>query len=209
MPEYLLLNSLSCRTGYFIWQRIRVRLLYVGVNDWLPGGIEHRLFDNGYCGGCGFTIIRRFIQYPESRMKFSFTNQAKLDIKGVQGFLLLFCVGRTIFSPLVNIYGLVSSFKEIQEYIWIPQFLGLLLAIAILTLCEVVFGIVAGIELWRVKGHAVKLAKTYLFTSLCLVAAIAVVPILFGFPAEVLKGALPNVLRSSSQSSQSGGCWIE
>src|SRR5262249_20060246 len=80
--------------------------------------------------------------------------------KGVRGWLLLLCLGLTVFTPLFTIGSLATGFSESSKYF--DQFPGLLIITVtdtILSLGMMVFSIYAGTGLWSIRPGAVQTAK--------------------------------------------------
>jgi hypothetical protein len=74
------------------------------------------------------------------------------DLKGVFGWLLLFCVILTVVGPLVMVAGGRSGSLLVDLFSW----------------AKVVFGIFVGINLWSQSPHALKLLRIYFVVALVL-----------------------------------------
>ena len=104
--------------------------------------------------------------------------------KGVGGWLLLFCLGLTVFNPIITLVNLAWGFSQNVEYF--DQFPGLLVITAIDTLLSLgLMGIsvYAGIGLWSIRPGAVQMAKRYLLCSLAYLAVASILPFMAGLPS--------------------------
>jgi|YelNatPaOPRAMG01_1025707.scaffolds.fasta_scaffold17313_4 hypothetical protein len=104
--------------------------------------------------------------------------------KGVRGWLLLFCLGCTILSPLLTIGGLLKEFAD-NNWQAVDLFPGLRAATqidAVLRLAVTAFGIYAGVRLWRVRPRAVRTAKGYLLAVLAYSVVAALLPLTAAVP---------------------------
>ncbi|MFZ2642508.1 MAG: DUF2569 family protein [Verrucomicrobiia bacterium] len=105
--------------------------------------------------------------------------------KRVGGWLLLFCLGLTVFGPLITLSSLVASFTEAAKYF--DRFPGLLVITIIdslLSLGLMTFGIFTGVVLWRVRPGALGIAKGYLLCFFIYIVIAAVLPFLSGLPSQ-------------------------
>lgn len=123
--------------------------------------------------------------------------------KGVGGWLLLFCLGLIVFTPVITVGSLAASYGESSQYF--DRFPGLLMITVVDTLLSVGlmgFSIYAGVGLWSIRPGAVQTAKRYLLCSLGCHAIAAVLPFMAGLPsaayeainAEVVKQTVRGVL---------------
>jgi len=123
--------------------------------------------------------------------------------KGVAGWLLLFCLGLTVFSPSITIGSLVTAYS--QTSIYFDQFPGLFVIIVIDTLLSVIltaYGIYAGVRLWRIQPNAVQTAKRYLLCFLGYQVIASILPFTAGLPsaandamtAEVAKDTVRGII---------------
>jgi hypothetical protein len=131
------------------------------------------------------------------------TSDPEPRYKGVGGWLLLLCLGLTVFGPVVTIYSLASGYTESSQYF--DQFPGLKIITVVdslLSLGLMAFSIYAGAGLWSIRPGAVQMAKRYLLCFLGYHAIAAILPFLAGLPAaaneamivEVVKNTLRGVL---------------
>ena len=108
------------------------------------------------CEGCG----TRFV---ENR---AVPQQPPKQLSGVQGWLLLFCVGLTILGPLNYFYLGISTARTMALGPLTPKerFFDVLILIqaAVLT----AFSFIAGFFMWTVRPRAVLFAKAFLFAVL-------------------------------------------
>ncbi len=104
--------------------------------------------------------------------------------KGVGGWLLLLCLGLTVFTPLLTIGSLAMGFSESSKYF--DQFPGLLVITVtdtVLCLGLMAFSIYAGTGLWSIRPGAVQMAKRYLLCFLGYKAVAAILPFMAGLPS--------------------------
>ena len=90
------------------------------------------------------TILQQVQNYQTEKKKLEMENK----YKGVGGWLLLFCVGLTILSPL----NLLLEISKESGFTFVVIF----------DICLICFCIYTGFCLWTVRPNAVKLAKIYL-----------------------------------------------
>jgi hypothetical protein len=122
--------------------------------------------------------------------------------KGVGGWLLLFCLSLTVFSPLITLGSFAASYYKCFQHF--HRFPGLLVIAVIDTLlipALVAFSIYAGVALWHIRPGAVRTAKRFLLSVLGYQAIAAVLPFMAGLPPaatgaiiiKVVDGAMTNV----------------
>jgi uncharacterized protein DUF2569 len=110
---------------------------------------------------------------------------AEPEYKGVGGWLLLLCLGLTVFTPLLTIGSLATTYRSSLEYF--VQFPGLLVVTVIDTIFSLglmAFGFYAGIGLWSIRPGAVKMARRFLLCTLGYQAIAAILPFMAGLPPE-------------------------
>jgi hypothetical protein len=118
--------------------------------------------------------------------------------KGVGGWLLLFCLGLTVFSPLLTIGSLAASYSDSSQYF--DQFPGLLVVTVIDTLLSVglmAFSIYAGTGLWRIRPGAVQMAKRYLLCFLGYHVVAAILPFMAGLPSEANEAMIAQIAKDT------------
>lgn len=94
---------------------------------------------------------------------------------GVGGWLALFILGMTIFSPILTALNLVKEFEG----------LGLVAIFdAVISVPLMFFGIYAGVRLWKIRPNAVRTAKRYLVAYFVYSAAILLLVILGSISAQ-------------------------
>lgn len=114
--------------------------------------------------------------------------------KGVGGWLLLFCIGLIIISPLLNIFSITSGYQEVSPYFEVyPRILPIVIITSVLGIVLSCFSIYAGIVLWKIRPNAVKIAKNYLLTMLGYSILSAFLPFMAGLPAEANQAMLTTV----------------
>lgn len=90
------------------------------------------------------------------------------DYEGVRGWLLVFCVVRTILAPIFNAALVAYNYQKIEIYFaFVSGMRSYFLLSSFLSLAITAFGVYVGIALWTRKPGAVSAAKDYLFISLC------------------------------------------
>ncbi len=105
--------------------------------------------------------------------------------KGIGGWLLILCLGFTVFSPLITLVQLIVEYNNASNYSdRFPDLMVVTVIDIILSLGMTTFSIVAGINLWQIRPGAIQLAKKYLLCVLgyCVIAAI--LPFMAGLPSS-------------------------
>jgi hypothetical protein len=118
--------------------------------------------------------------------------------KAVGGWLMFFCFGLTVLSPLVTLGSLVASYNETSQYF--SEFTGLQVITVIDTLLSVglmVFSIYSGVGLLRIRPGAVQMAKRYLLCLLGYLVVAAILPFLAGLPAEANNGMIESITKDT------------
>jgi hypothetical protein len=114
--------------------------------------------------------------------------------KGVRGWLLFFCVGLTVLTPLYTMANLASGYSAVSKVA--DRLPGLMMAIMLDIIMGVIimaFSILAGVFLWSVRPGAVKVTKAYLIT-LCLYSVLEISI----FMAALPKGASDKFVSSAT-----------
>jgi hypothetical protein len=114
--------------------------------------------------------------------------------KGVGGWLLLLCLGLTVFTPLLTIRLLAMGFSESSKYF--NQFPGLLVITVtdtVLSLGLMAFSIYAGTGLWSIRPGAVQMAKQYLLCFLGYQAIAAILPFMAWLPSAATKAMIGTI----------------
>jgi hypothetical protein len=114
--------------------------------------------------------------------------------KGVAGWLLWFCLGLTVFTPLITLGSLAAGYSESSKYF--DQFPGLLVITLVDTLLSLgitAFSVYAGIGLWRIRPGAVQMAKRYLLCLLGYYVFAAVLPFMAGLPSAANEAMIGQV----------------
>lgn len=96
-----------------------------------------------------------------------FSDEAKPRLIGVGGWLVLFILGLTVFSPMATFFNLVKEYDQLnplsETY---PVELGLVILDCFISVGLMGFSIYAGISLLKIRANAVRLAKIYLIASI-------------------------------------------
>lgn len=104
--------------------------------------------------------------------------------QGVGGWLLLFCLGLTIFTPLLTLVMLAVSFNSASSLAGqYPGLMRVTLADSVLSAGLCAFSIYAGVQLWKIRPNAVRTAKRYLLASLLYSFVAAALPFFAGLPS--------------------------
>ena len=105
--------------------------------------------------------------------------------KGIGGWLVLLCLALTIFSPLMTIASIFSTFVQASNaFSMFPGLLVITIIDSILSLGLMAFSIYAGVSLWRIRPGAVIIAKRFLLTVLGYSAIAAILPFIAGLPSS-------------------------
>ena len=120
---------------------------------------------------------------------------------GVRGWLLLFCMSLTIFSPLYSAYTLFVSYEELSPLFKTYPVLENLVTVDIyLSIGLMIFSIYAGSSLWNIKPRAVEIAKIFLKVFLIYTIIGSIFPFMAGLPSAaneaIVFGAITVILRS-------------
>jgi hypothetical protein len=114
----------------------------------------------------------------------SVSGQAALPHRGVGGWLLLFCIALTMFSPLITFSSFAWDYGAYSKYFGqFPGLLAITVIDTVLSLALMTFSVYAGIRLWRVRPGAVRLAKRYLLCFLVYRLFAAILPFMAGLPS--------------------------
>lgn len=154
--------------------------------------------DDKFCSKCGAAIPSIATSNQAAPPLLPPAAPVEPRYKGVGGWLLLFCLGLSVFSPLITLGSLVASYSESSQYF--DRFPGLLATIVIDTfLCVglMVFSIYAGVGLWRTRPGAVQTAKRYLLWSLAYYAVAAVLPFMAGLPSQANDAMMAEVVKET------------
>jgi len=103
-------------------------------------------------------------------------------LKGVRGWLLLFCLILTTVSPIANVFLCWRTYTRLawgQSHVAMDVRFSFVIDVA-LTASFIIFGIYAGIALWRVRSGAVGVARNYLSFYFLANIAMASLPFLLG-----------------------------
>jgi len=126
-------------------------------------------------------LVRRGLPYSSAgpRSKY-YDYDVKSELKGVGGWLLLLCLRLTIFGPiflLITLFGAISTSNEYSiAFAQAPGFTVVIIVIVCsIYIVPMLFGIYAGIALWTIRKHAVRLTKiaTLIFLGLNLLDILA------------------------------------
>jgi hypothetical protein len=121
--------------------------------------------------------------------------------RGVKGWLLVLCVCLTILDPvaaIVNLFVVVTMTRPLFEKS--PALLRLITVSGACTIALVLFGVYAGLSMWKVVPNAVRIARRY-FLAVFYYSIFAIyLPNLVGMTGDSLKemktGSLINNVRT-------------
>jgi hypothetical protein len=117
---------------------------------------------------------------------------------GVKGWLLLFCLSLTVFSPLLTLYNLGTAYEETSYFFnRYPGLQNIFYIDLILSIALTAFSIYAGIALWNIKPGAVKIAKSYLLTFLTYTIVASFLPFQAGLPDSVNDAMMQEIIVGS------------
>ena len=126
------------------------------------------------------------------------SNDIQIKYKGVGGWLLLFCLFLTVFSPLATIFNLVSGYNEASPYFdQFPGLVNLAIVDGMLSIGLMVFSIYVGIALWKIRQGAVKIAKKYLLVFLGYSILAIFLPFMAGVPSEANEAMIGEVAKGA------------
>ena len=112
-----------------------------------------------YCAKCGADVS----EIQEGVDEEDIDNSVKKDLYGVRGWLLFFCFGLVILSPLSGLYNCFTLWNILPYYqLYYPNLASIFLGVIFVTVAIIIFSIIAGISLWRIKPNAVQLTKYFL-----------------------------------------------
>jgi hypothetical protein len=114
---------------------------------------------------------------------------------GVKGFLAVLVFGLIIGSPLFTIVNLYLGYVESVAYWGIfPSFRTLLVIDLLLSVPIMLLGINAGLRLWKIQPHAVKITRYFLLTLLLYTFVTPFLFYILDFPAEVRSEILKSLV---------------
>ena len=105
-------------------------------------------------------------------------------MRGVGGWLLLLCLGLTVFAPILVAIGIVRGFLADSPYFdTFPRLRAVFFVDVALRIVLTAFGVYAGIRLGTVRPGAVRTAKTYFACAVVYLVIGAALPFAAGLPA--------------------------
>ncbi|MEN3369501.1 MAG: hypothetical protein V7609_1644 [Verrucomicrobiota bacterium] len=112
--------------------------------------------------------------------------------KGVRGWLLFFCIALTILAPIRALVEVSSSYKMLSYYFGrVPNLQAFWITLTLLNVGLTIYGVVVGVNLWRVRSGAVRNAKRFLWCLLAFSVGALFLPILFGVPVASIAYVKP------------------
>jgi hypothetical protein len=126
---------------------------------------------------------------------------APFEYSSIGGWLLVLCLILIIGNPLMSFYGLVTAYNDLLQYFELyPGLKRIMYIDFILNVFLVVLSIRAGIALWTIKQHAVKIAKTYFLFYACYAILTTFLPFIVFLPSEVRQAIMPEVIKGTIRS---------
>jgi|SRR5690348_1572417 len=111
--------------------------------------------------------------------------------KGVDGWLLLFCLNLTLFNPIGGLYYIITSYRVASQFFAkFPHLFIVTTIYAALTLLFAAFSLYTGSRLWGVKADALRTAKKFLLGCSVYVIIIAILPYFAGLPSTTGTNAI-------------------
>jgi hypothetical protein len=127
---------------------------------------------------------------------------------GVGGWLLLLCVGLTVFGPILGLYNISSGYKDASPYFDVVPGVKTLFMIDVpLSLGLVMFSLFAGAGLWGVRPGAVRTAKRYLLCLLGYSLVTLMLPYIVNMPKEMTKLVVPELIKGTFKTAIYVGVW--
>ena len=119
-------------------------------------------------------------------------------MRGVGGWLLLLCMGLTVFSPVLVAIGIARGYlADSPHFAAFPRLRGLFFIDVALRIALTAYGIYAGVRLGLVRPRAVRTAKTYFACA----AGYLVIGALLPFAAGLPPAADPVLLQAAVEQS--------
>jgi len=134
--------------------------------------------------------------FQKGTVEKSYLTHAEKGSVGIGGWLLLVCLGLTVFSPLMTITTLGSTYQEVSPIF--GQFPGLrtiTILVFILSAGVTCFGIYAGATLWQKTPGTVRTAKRYLVVLLLYTVVVSILPFMAGLPSQVNKAMITEIFK--------------
>jgi hypothetical protein len=160
------------------------------------------------CAGCGWTREQNedYKKTITETINPSQTPYASTSVaidqkyKGVGGWLLLLCLGLTVFGPIMTIVNLGIGYSEYSAvFDRFPGIKRITIIDTLLSLGLMAFSIYAGMGLWSIRPGAVQMAKRYLLTFLGYLPISAVLPFMAGLPSAanntMLAAVAPGIIK--------------
>lgn len=121
---------------------------------------------------------------PESSLQQTAQFQVN-KFKGIGGWLLLLIFGLVFGSPFATVINLLMGYYKIKRYaddypdILLVQHFSAFLGIGV-----AIFGIIAGIKLWKIKTDAIYTTKNYFITLAVCTIILSILPLTAGLPSK-------------------------
>jgi len=126
----------------------------------------------------------------------------------VGGWLLLLCIGLTVFAPVASLMTLLDTRGLQQHFEQYSLLYPICLTDTILSTSVTIFSIYVGIRLWTVKPNAVRTAKLYLLCLLAYRVFATVLPFFAGLPPNVIRALIPAAARTIIRSLVFATIWL-
>jgi Protein of unknown function (DUF2569) len=129
-------------------------------------------------------------------------------MRGVGGWLLLLCLGLTVFGPVLVVIGIVRGFLADSPYFdTFPRLRAVFFIDAALRAALTAFGIYAGVRLGTVRRGAVRITKTYFMCAVGYLIVGALLPFTAGLPSAAYPALAQTAAQQTIPALISVGIW--
>ncbi len=106
--------------------------------------------------------IRLLSDYERKNIPVSATEEKQSSLRGVEGWLLVFCMF-LILTPFMELPYIIIYYIDTSSYLqWYPALETVINIDIVLSFLIFLYGIYAGINLWRIHPNAIRSANLYL-----------------------------------------------
>lgn len=107
-------------------------------------------------------------------------------LRGVRGWLLLFCIGQVILRPMVTLFQVGVQTLELTRLGGVVplEFWLYFIGESTVNVALMLFGMIVGIWLWQIQPNAVRLAKIFLVSQPLALVVLAFVVGLIPLPDQ-------------------------
>ena len=112
--------------------------------------------------------------------------EVEAEYKDFDGWLILLCLCFIAFNPLATVFNLIFSYIVTNPYfVGNPWLLYIYIFDRVLSLGLMLFGIYAGIALWKIWPNAIELAQKYLLGFLAYSILTSIIPFITALPSKL------------------------